>query len=162
MVSFQFDALGETQVNRMLSRTTEKMADLRPFLDATAEMFREGLVEQFASEGARSKKWAPLSPIYAAWKAKRWGAKPILEASGRLQRSLTSTGGENIERRPGKDTLEFGTIVPYASYHQTGTKTMPQRKILDLTSNDRRATMKLLQRFLFTDRSMKGFVGGGE
>ena len=153
MVSFQFEVAGEQQVDRMLSRTSEKLKDLRPFLDGVEDMLSEIVVEQFASEGSRSVSWAPLSPRYAAQKQARWGRQPILVASGAMKKSLISKGGAHIARHPDKETLEFGTQTPYAIYHQTGTEQMPQRKILDLMERDRRAIMKLLQRYLFTGRS---------
>lgn len=154
MVQFSLNVEGEQQVARMLSRVTEKINDLRPFLDSAAGFLVATMGDQFSGEGSRTGGWAPLSPRYAADKARRWGSKPILEASGAMKASLTGTGGRNISRQIGGDTLEFGTSVPYARYHQTGTSRMPQRRILDLTEDDRRGLMKLLQRHLFTDRNV--------
>ena len=160
MVSYQFDIAGERQVDRMLSRSTEKIRDLRPFLDAAGNLLRQIMGEQFSSEGSRGgEPWAPLSSRYSAYKLSRWGQQPILVASRAMRESLTDPGGSHIERRPERDTLEFGTRVPYAVYHQTGTERMPQRKILDLVERDRRNLMKLLQQHLFTNRSMAGFAG---
>tara|TARA_Y100000310_G_scaffold333905_2_gene412439 strand:+ start:12902 stop:13381 length:480 start_codon:yes stop_codon:yes gene_type:complete len=153
MVSFEFTVAGETQVNRMLSRTTDKLDDLRPFLDGVADLLLAVMADQFDSGGGRSASWEPLSPRYAAQKRAKWGQRPLLVASGEMRESLTQRGGRHIERRPLADVLEFGSRVPYAIYHQMGTQRMPQRKILDLVDRDRRAIMKLLQRYLFTGRS---------
>ena len=149
MVGFSFTVEGEEQVGRMLSRTTDRLDDLRPFLGAAAGFMAVAMEKQFNSEGGRTGGWAPLSDRYAADKAERWGARPILVASGAMRDSLTGSGSGSVRREIGGDSLEFGTSVPYASYHQTGTSRMPQRRILDLTEDDRRGLMKLLQRHMF-------------
>ena len=152
MTQFSFEIEGEEQVSRMLSRTTEKIKDLAPFFEAAGTFMRTTMDEQFGSEGGRTGGWAPLSARYAADKAKRYGSRPILQASGDMIASLTGQGSGNVSRTVGGDTLEFGTSVPYATYHQTGTSRMPQRRILDLTEGDRRGLMKLLQRHMFGAR----------
>lgn len=152
VVAFSFTVEGEVQVSRMLSRTTEKISNLRPFLDNVAVFLEATMEEQFDTEGSRSGGWVALSPRYAEDKLARWGSQPILVASGGMRRSLIGASGASIRRQLGGDTLEFGTSVPYAKYHQTGTSRMPMRKILDLTSDDRRTVMKMLQRHLFTGR----------
>jgi len=152
MVQFSFTVEGEEQVSRMLSRTTEKIADMAPFFQAAGVLMQTSMEEQFGTEGGRTGGWAPLSERYAADKAKKYGSRPILQASGALIGSLVGGGGGHIERVQGNDTLEFGSSIPYGTYHQTGTSRMPQRRILDLTDGDRRSLMKLLQRHMFGAR----------
>jgi len=147
MVSFQFEVQGEEQVSRMLSRTTEKLEDLGPFWDAAGDMLITTMEAQFSSEGGRTGGWAPLSSRYAVDKARKYGSQPILVASGGMRQSLVGGPG-NISRQE-QGGLLFGTEVKFARYHQSGTSRMPQRRILDLTDQDRRSIMKLLQRHLF-------------
>ncbi len=50
---------------------------------------------------------------------------PLLKATGRLEKSLTSLGGENILVVE-KSAMLMGTSVPYAKYHQSD---LPRTKI---------------------------------
>lgn len=149
MTQVNFDVLGERQVSQMLSRTTDKAADLGPYWLMVAGLLQDVIGQQFDSEGGRTGGWAPLSDRYASDKVRRFGSQPILVATGRLKESLTGGAGR-IFRQEGNETLRFGTSVPYGVYHQSGTSRMPQRRILDLTKDDRRTMMKMLQRHLFT------------
>lgn len=149
MTQVNFEVLGEKQVSQMLSRTTDKAADLGPYWIMVQGLLRQVIGEQFTTEGGRTGGWAPLSARYALDKARRFGSQPILVASGALRRSLMGGSGQ-ISQQEGNETLRFGTSVPYGVFHQTGTSRMPQRRILDLTNDDRRTMMKLLQRHLFT------------
>src|SRR5438445_4244421 len=91
------------------------------------------LTVQFGTEGGSgaSGPWSPLSEAYAAAKLKRWGAKPILVASGRLRDSLLGDTGDTIKNYS-PHLIEFGTSVSYAMPHQTGFRTRatgaPSRK----------------------------------
>lgn len=95
--------------------------------------FREVEKQHFAAGGnGQSGGFAPLKPAYAKAKARKWGNVPILTASGRMMRSLTSdTGDSVVDRQP--QELTIGTSLEYAGYHQTGTSRMPSRKPIDLT-----------------------------
>jgi phage gpG-like protein len=45
--------------------------------------------------------------------------------------------------------LVFGTRVPYAIFHQTGTsRGLPRRRPIELTEQTRRECVKILQRWL--------------
>lgn len=101
--------------------------------------FRQIMREQFDSEGAagRSGKWKPLSPGYAKQKRLQYGDKPILQATNRLERSLTGRTGDSLVII-NRQSVSFGTSVPYATFHQTGTAKMPRRKIIDLSDDQER------------------------
>ncbi len=149
MVQIDFNVLGERQVSRMLSRTTDKAADLGPYWQMVQGLLEESVGKQFDTQGGRTGGWAPLSARYAADKSRRFGSQPILVATGALKESLTGGSG-GIARQEGNTSLRFGTQLGYGRFHQTGTSNMPQRRILDLTNDDRRTMMKMLQRHLFT------------
>lgn len=95
--------------------------------------FREVEKQHFAAGGnGQSGGFAPLKPAYAKAKARKWGNVPILTASGRMVRSLTSdTGDSVIDKQP--QELTIGTSLKYAGYHQAGTSRMAQRKPIDFT-----------------------------
>lgn len=88
--------------------------------------------ELFDSEGATgaSGAWAPLSPRYAEWKGRNYGALPILEREGALRASLTGPAA-SIEISPFQMTI--GTDVPYAIVHQEGS---PRRAVIDMSDDD--------------------------
>jgi phage gpG-like protein len=89
--------------------------------------FKKIEMEQFRSAGGAGKsgKWAPLSPKYAAIKQKRYhGPTQILRASGALYKSLTTDG--TVHEQTAQE-LVLGSKLPYASYHQTGTKAPSRR-----------------------------------
>ena len=66
----------------------KNMSDITPIAPEIVEKgIRPILTMQFGTEGGSgaSGPWSPLEQAYAAAKLKRWGAKPILVASGRLR-----------------------------------------------------------------------------
>lgn len=118
------------------------MLDLRKLSTwkVVAAEFRTILKEIFAGEGTGSKSghWAPLSQPYAAYKLRRWGEVPILQASGRMYESLTKRGDKDAVYEETASELTMGTQIPYSRYHQTGTRKMPARKPVDLTEEHTR------------------------
>lgn len=140
---------GEVQLDRTLARFTDAVSDAAPVWEVLANRFAALERRQFASEGAyASGGWTPLSPRYAAWKARRYPGKPILERTGELKRSLT-------ERPFGVEVIEAGFMVvgsgtDYGRYHQAGGGTLPQRRPVELPESERRTWARLIQRFIVT------------
>lgn len=93
--------------------------------------------QQFDEEGAGpSGKWAPLSPGYAAWKAKRYPNKPIMQRSGALHDALTSSSSSFARRSISESDFVFGTRgVPYASVHFVDNGNRPARPPVDFGSD---------------------------
>lgn len=134
-VSIQIE--GGNELRAAFKTVEAGLLDLRKLgtWDTVATEFRKIEKEIFGSEGAQgaSGKWEPLSVPYAARKTKKWGSVPILQASGRLYKSLTQRGGPDAVYETAPQEMTIGTKVPYAGYHQTGTNRMQQRKPVDLT-----------------------------
>jgi phage gpG-like protein len=155
-VRFTMEVEGEVQLDRALSRFGDHLSDMSPFFEVVANMLQDIVGQQFDTEGGRTGGWTPLSPQYAAYKLSQVGSQPTLVYTGRMRRSLIERGGDNI-REITSDSLRWGTSVrseggfPYPRAHQTGTRKMPQRRIIDLTEDDRRSLMKALQRFFVGD-----------
>ena len=103
--------------------------DFKPvFRWAHRELMRANAAN-FMSEGAASgRPWKALDGKYARWKLENFGPRPILILSGSLQSSLTNLRGYPNEID--KKSAVFGTDIPYAKYHQTGTSRMPQREVV--------------------------------
>ena len=148
-----FPGDGLVLVNRQLERFAVGMASLEVPFEAMAQLFAGDMKDQFDSEGASaSGGWKELSPAYAEQKLIKFPGKPILQATGKLVESLTSTplGVQVI----GPQEMKIGTDVPYANYHQAGTKHMPARPPIALNAEQRTGFVKVLQEYLV--RLMKG------
>lgn len=148
-VRFTFSVEGETQIDRTLARYADNVSDATALWDKLADRFASIERRQFDSEGAYgSGGWPSLSPIYAAWKARHYPGKPILEREGDLRDSLTRRpfGVEVIE--PGSMTV--GSGIPYGAFHQAGSGRLPQRRPVELPESERRTWVRLIQRFITT------------
>jgi phage gpG-like protein len=124
-------------IRNALVESKRRAHDLRPVYERWLPTWLEQNRRVFAAEGLPGP-WAPLSPAYAAWKAKRYPGKSILRRTDRLYESLTQRSPDTVwEITP--RTIRFGTRVPYWKYHQTGTRRMPARPplvLLDATWQD--------------------------
>jgi phage gpG-like protein len=115
------------------------------------DAIRPWLRKQFNAEGAQGAhgKWAALSTTYAKRKATLYPGKKILQASGAMMDDLLS---ESNEGETTEKTMLYGTKIPYAIYHQDGTKyrkgakigkqKMVARRIFDPEEGDGPGTMR--------------------
>ena len=143
---------GEAQLDRTLARFADNVSDARPAWEVIADRFAKAETRQFRSEGAYgSGGWSPLSPRYAAWKARHYPGKRILERGGDLKRSLTERpfGIEVIE--PG--FMVIGSSIGYGRFHQAGGPNLPRRRPVELPESERREWLKVLQRFIVTGKA---------
>lgn len=140
-------ALGETLMRRDMLRFADQLAVPAEGLLAAGVVIRRAIEDQFDSEGGHaSGGWAKLADSTIAEKARKGLRPEILQATGRLKESLTSKfDADNIERMEGVDAMAFGSSVPYATFHQTGTKKMPRRRPVALTEADKVEIMKAIQ-----------------
>lgn len=146
---FRFEVEGEVQIDRTLTRFADNASDATELWDALADRFARVERRQFDSEGAYgSGGWPALSPAYAAWKARAYPGKPILELTGALRKSLTSRpfGIEVITPK----SLTVGSGIDYGRYHQQGSGRLPQRRPVELPEGERRHWVSLIQRFIVT------------
>jgi phage gpG-like protein len=144
-----FTFFGDKQIDRTIEDREERADDLRPAWDVLADRFRKMELRQFGSQGRYgSGGWAPLSPKYRLWKARRYPGKPILRRSDDLFRSLTERpfGVEVIDQH----VAVFGSDVDYGEHHQRGTPRMPRRRPVEFPESERREWVKVIQRFLVT------------
>lgn len=147
---------GYERVDVGLSRFAQAIQDFRPFWrTVAAPWFFAAIVENFATEGRPVGGWRPLSPRYAAWKARHYPGKTILRRTDRLITSLTWTGASLAGRegiaRFAETQAELGTAVPYAAAHQHGSSDPPgrppQRRVLYLPVDASRTLAKALQQW---------------
>jgi len=171
-VRFAVTVDGVQVTTRAFRTLDENLRDFRPVWPEIHMYFLRGAVEQFESLGARGgQRWQPLSERYAKWKEKKYPGKPILVRTERLKRSLSLGGSEPDQVKDFQPlSATFGTRVPYARYHQRGTKRMPARPVLQPTQRDVDRMVSRLFRFAergardagFQTRSRARFTPGAE
>jgi phage virion morphogenesis protein len=85
--------------------------------------------QQFATEtDPDGVRWAALAPSTLAQKQRKGYPASILTATGKMRRSVVAIADAR--------SVLIGVDVPYAIFHQQGTRKMPQRRILGM--NDKR------------------------
>jgi phage gpG-like protein len=148
-VRIEITALGETVMRRELIRFADNLANPRIALETAAITLETAAEEQFDTEGAHaSGGWAPLALSTIQEKDRKGLSPHILQATGRLRDSLTRKFDPSHVERLSEDSLTFGTTVPYAIFHQTGTRRMPRRPPVALSEDDKRLIVKGIQRAL--------------
>lgn len=106
------------EINKLLAGLTEEFRDWRPAWRRIAkEVLLPRVAEAFSSKASPAgEAWAPNSPEYR--KRKKGG---LLEASGKLRKSLTKEGGGGkAVRKYGKKFALVGTDLGYALPLQWG------------------------------------------
>lgn len=153
MVVLEIKTLGAENFVRGFNRFAEQVEDWRPVFNDIRADFLQGEAENFRREGT-PERWVALSPAYAAWKAVHFPGKPILERTGRMKRSIsTLTGDVDTVNKMEKLRAEFGTVVPYAHYHQEGAPNLPQRKVVQLTDRRKVAWSRMIHEWAYREAS---------
>jgi hypothetical protein len=139
------DIAGEVQYERGFAAMDAELEDLREPLGGVADLLKQSVGEQFASEGGHGgTPWQPLSPAYAASKEERYPGHPILVASGEMRDAFLVKGTRELTRSrlvwgvTDQRDSEGDAISTRAAAHQSGEGVVPQRKIVALTNLDRR------------------------
>jgi phage gpG-like protein len=142
---------GVSQSLAAFLKLQKDLVDLRKLgaWDLVQAKFYRILKNQFETEGGAGKsgKWQALSSKYKPVKQKRWGDVGILQASGKLYKSLTSESSDSIvEKRP--QELIIGTSLPYARAQHAGysPRNLPARPIISLTEEQEKDITEPLTR----------------
>lgn len=144
-VRLKFSVFGDVQLDRTLARFSEAASDMRPAWEILRDRFLVLERRQFATEGGYgSGGWSPLSPTYAAWKARVAPGAKILHLTGELEDSLTQ--GPQIDIRT-ESIMILGSAVSHGEYHQRGDG-VPQRRPVELRESERREWVKVMQRWI--------------
>lgn len=109
----------DAAAQKRLSDMERRSRDFSRVLAFGGEMLEDFNAENFLSNGLPVGGWAPRKGRYA------W---PPLRRTTDLFTSLTNLVGPPNEIGP--MSARFGTAVPYAKFHQYGTRVMARRKIV--------------------------------
>lgn len=119
MMEFQ-GTIESDSLERALENFQASLVDNSEALAVVADDLREMIAEQFSTAGrAGGTPWAPLAP--STLQRSRRPRSGILVSTGALLGSLRDLGAPGHVEELGIQTLLFGTRLPYAVFHQTGT-----------------------------------------
>jgi len=126
MILFNVKIDGLTQLLGLLDNIID--VTKKPFENQAAG-YRDAVIkiirQNFRDQGRRVGGWPPLTPAYAARKAEKYPGRPLLIASGKMHKALTSTAGRSgmILFRQLDDWISMGVLDPkYTGFHQKGTR----------------------------------------
>ena len=92
--------------------------------------------------GQSSSKWQKLTPKYKKWKNRNGGDRALLVRTGKLKNSFATLSRGSMR-------FTFGSVVPYAKYHNEGMTPQPQRQMLGKNKNLDRAFEKTISKHIF-------------
>jgi phage gpG-like protein len=143
-VQIKIDTREWDKLGSRVSDIAKRPEHYRMFTLMTKILAKSWWGQTFMVQGARRghRKWQPLSPAYARWKAKAKGHSRVLLFYGHLMGSVQVLAS-------GKDFLDWGTEIPYAHYHQEGVPgRLPKREFLFVTRKDIDEMEQFITRFI--------------
>lgn len=163
MIKISFDS---SDVLKKLNEKILAATDLRPVLleirgqagNTNPMTVIGGIKTAFVSKGGSSVfSWPELTQPYASRKFKEFGAAPLLVRTGSLYKSLTEPGADgNVELFSWRKMV-YGTAVPYAGFHQTGTSVMAQRRFANVSPDQLKRWKSLISAYI-TEGGKRGKV----
>lgn len=136
MIQFTYTDNSEA-VDKALANFQSSLADEAPALQAIADDFRAMIAAQFSSEGrAEGTPWPPRKRSrVGATQASPWAgqAPPLLVRTGALRDSLIGPSSPGHVEELEEQSLTLGSRLPYALFHQLGTRRMPARPLIVLS-----------------------------
>jgi phage gpG-like protein len=140
--------LGIREVQLQLNEIAARGDNAAPVLRKVAEEFRSDQRTNFARRGR--PRWKPLSPEYAAWKARKYPGRPIGVLTGGMRASFVNKFDPYNLEVVKDDQLRVGSTNPVG--HLFGGKhtvhKQPKRKLVSLTPTRRREYLKMVQDYL--------------
>lgn len=139
---------GIRDIQLRLIEIAARGGDARPVLEQVAETFRDDQRANFARGGR--PKWKPLSPQYAARKARLGKGTQVGVYTGGLRDSLTVEGDGYHLEQVRRDELKVGTTNPVANLFggKHVERKQPKRKVVNLTPSRRRDYLQMVQDYL--------------
>lgn len=140
------EVFGMAAVQRTLDAYIDAATDLTAAWGEVATLVAE--MNRATFERGDAGGWAPLSPAYAAEKARTFPGRPILVRTGNLYDSLTT---DFDVHEIGPLRMAVGTqLNQYGRYHQTGrpSRGLPKRSPVVFDEPSKRDVVRIVQRHL--------------
>lgn len=165
---FTLTVAGEVQMDREVEAAGHHAGTIDNVLRDIARDLNSETKKQFLTQGLHaSGGWPPLSSAYLKRKqamvraGKMINGRParrvqILRLTDRLYGSLTRRDDPEHVERLQNHTLEWGTRVPYARYHQnpgTGPGAQKRRRFLELDEKKRQQYARAILTYIRTGKS---------
>ncbi len=160
-VRIHWSVAGDVLLDRAFTRLAIDVADFTPALSSSGDILYSEIAHQFESEGEPS--WAPLSPRYAARKARRFPGKPILQATGAMMESLTTNSaiGSVYELTPvsltvGSDLRVGKWCLPLIHYSGAPRANIPARPMIRLRQGAKSRITRAFRRHFEAEAKRQG------
>ena len=135
MISIEIDG---RQTKAILKRYKSCVRNLEPPLRGWGNYMEQETERQFATEtDPDGVRWAALAPSTLAEKRRKGYPESILTRTGKMRRSVVSVADTR--------SVLIAVDVPYAIFHQQGTRKMPQRRILGMNEKREQKLRKLIR-----------------
>ena len=123
---------GTERVSMMFKRKYKRAENLAPIFQILVRDFRSIMTRQFDSAGRElGTPWPALSRRTIEDKQRDHRDPRILHRTRRLRKSFSQGSKGDSYRVITPTTFAIGSSVPYADFHQHGTRRMPQRKLFE-------------------------------
>jgi len=135
MISIELDG---RQTKAILKRYKSRVRNLEPPLRGWGNYMEQETERQFATEtDPDGVRWAALAPSTLAQKRRLGYPDSILTRTGKMRNSVVAIADAR--------SVLIGVDVPYAIFHQQGTRKMPQRRILGMNDQREQKLKKLIR-----------------
>ena len=135
MISIELDG---RQTKAILKRYKSRVQNLEPPLKGWGNYMEQETERQFATEtDPDGVRWAALAPSTLAQKRRLGYPDSILTRTGKMRNSVVAIADAR--------SVLIGVDVPYAIFHQRGTRKMPQRRILGMNDKREQKLRKLIR-----------------
>ena len=150
-ISISLQVTGQRELTGKLATWGANVQHMTPAWEQVGDRLLQDFEQQFLGEGGYigakiAPKWAPLKESTVKDRLRRGysGAHPILVREGLLKGSLSHRGAAGNIFQATDTGITVGTEVPYAIFHQKGTRRMVSRKMVGLKWTTRSAILRIL------------------
>ena len=141
--SFSIQVTGIDKLNKKLNSIEDFVKSPAAMMKEIGESTKEGAEKNFDKKGAEyGTAWASLKASTIAQKRARRLARPTypLWGTGKMKGSFKSI--------PKRSEVTVKNTASYAIFHQGGTRSIPQRKILDIQAPQVVKITKIIQKYM--------------
>lgn len=140
------EVFGDKHLINTMNSWAMRAGHAMPAYEAQHEYAMSVVDEQFETEGASGAHGPWDDWIEGSRSAKE--SSSLLDRTGALRRSLTDANDPNHRFIMTRTGWAMGTTLIYMQFHQTGTKNMKQRRVIDFTFQNRQVMVEILHQWI--------------